>query len=141
MKSIVLVFAFVLSISSFAQDSTKVNQVDIPHIVTKLHFGEEQQFKGVTLKFVEVIQDSRCPKDVTCIWAGEVVVSVVFFKNGKELEQKTLTLSPTSPLQAKLGNLFSSEGLTISGLNVLPYPTSKGKTKVEDYYIQLDIRD
>ena len=118
----------------------QVVKVEPPRIVTKLQFGKSYQLEELELKFVEVLQDSRCPKNVNCVWAGEVVVLVDIFENGNKSDQKKLTISSTSHLQNLLGNLFTSEALTISGFNVLPYPVSGIKTKVEDYYIQLDIR-
>jgi len=139
MKHVALVFAIFISSLSFAQDSTQVEKAETPRIVSKLFLGERLQFDDVEFKFVEVLQDSRCPKDVTCIWAGEVVVLVDVFEHGKKTEQKKLTLSPTSRLQSKIGNLFSSDNLSISGLNVFPYPKSSGKPKLEDYYIQLEV--
>ncbi len=113
MKSIFLVLFFLLSVFSFSQNTGHNEKTDTPRIVSKLHIGEQQQFKDVTLKFVKVVQDSRCPKDVACIWAGEVVVLVDVYEKDTKIAQKTLTLSPTSPLQTKLGNLFSSEDLMV----------------------------
>jgi hypothetical protein len=141
MKSLLLVLILLISGVNFAQDSTQVAKAEAPRIVTKLHFGKSYQFKDIELKFVKVLQDSRCPKDVNCVWAGEVIVLVDVFKNGKKIEQKKLTLSPTGYLQDQLGNLFSSDAFKITGFNVLPYPVSGIKTKMEDYYIQLDVRD
>lgn len=34
----------------------------------------EQQ--NLTVEFVRVVEDSRCPTDTTCVWAGEVKVQV-----------------------------------------------------------------
>jgi hypothetical protein len=31
---------------------------------------------GLTVQFVRVVEDSRCPIDVTCVWAGEVKVQL-----------------------------------------------------------------
>ena len=31
---------------------------------------------GLTVEFVRVVEDSRCPTDATCVWAGEVKVQV-----------------------------------------------------------------
>ena len=139
MKRIIIIVALFLSPFIWAQDSTTI-KIETPRILTKFSYGETLKFEEVELKFVEVLQDSRCPKDVNCIWAGEVIVLVDIFKNGRKVEQKKLTLSPTSHLQNQLGNLFSSEELKIGGFNVLPYPVSSSKTKTEDYYIQLDVR-
>ncbi len=34
------------------------------------------QQQALTVEFVRVVEDSRCPKDGTCVWAGEVKVQV-----------------------------------------------------------------
>jgi hypothetical protein len=41
-----------------------------------LKVGEAAQLAGgvLTLTFDEVTGDSRCPKDVDCVWAGEATV-------------------------------------------------------------------
>ncbi|WP_129645045.1 hypothetical protein [Peristeroidobacter agariperforans] len=31
---------------------------------------------GLTVEFVRVVEDSRCPTDLTCVWAGEVKVQL-----------------------------------------------------------------
>lgn len=139
MNRIILITTLLFSSIIWAQDTTNV-KIETPHIITKLSYGQTLNHGVVNIKFIEVLQDSRCPKNVNCVWAGEVVVLVDIFENGKKSDQKKLTLSPTSHLQNLLGNLFTSEAVTITGFNVLPYPVSGVKTKVEDYYIQLDIR-
>lgn len=35
-------------------------------------FGQQELF----VEFVRVVDDSRCPTDVTCVWAGEVKVQL-----------------------------------------------------------------
>ena len=44
--------------------------------------------KGFYIRLKEVVEDSRCPKDVTCIWAGQAVVIVEVFENKKLIEEK-----------------------------------------------------
>jgi hypothetical protein len=40
-----------------------------------LAIGEEQSIAAETrLRLLRVVNDSRCPKDVQCIWAGEVTL-------------------------------------------------------------------
>ncbi|WP_290701186.1 hypothetical protein [Lacinutrix sp.] len=142
MKNILFVFAFLITCSGFSQDSdsTKV-KAKAPKIISKLMYGKAITVEDLEFKFVAVESDSRCPKGAQCIWAGEAVVLIDIFKNGKRLEQKRVVFSPTAKLQNSLGNLFASEGLNISGFNIAPYPEYRNKIKAEDYYIQLDIRE
>lgn len=140
MKNIFFVFAVLFTTALFAQDSTKV-KVETPKIISKLMYGKTIEVEDLEFKFVAVESDSRCPKGVQCIWAGEAVVLIDVLKNGKKLEQKRIKFSPTAQLQNVLGNLFSSEKLNITGFNIAPYPKYRNKIKPEDYYIMLDVRN
>ena len=54
--------------------------------------------EDLEIKFLEVSEDSRCPKDVTCIWEGRVTAVVEILTNGSSqqlnLSQPGLTDSP-----------------------------------------------
>jgi hypothetical protein len=39
--------------------------------------------QGVTLKFIGVTSDSRCPADVTCVWQGEAVLEIELQARGR----------------------------------------------------------
>jgi hypothetical protein len=38
--------------------------------------GEEVRLGEVRVRPIEVLEDSRCPRDVTCVWAGRIRVRV-----------------------------------------------------------------
>ncbi|MDO6595984.1 hypothetical protein Q4512_03595 [Oceanihabitans sp. 2_MG-2023] len=133
---IILLFA---ASALFAQDSTKTNTVIPPKIVTKLNFGEDLQVNDIRLKFVEVVQDSRCPKAVQCIWEGEVIILVDVYEHNKKVVQKKLVFNARSTFNNEIGNLFTSDVLNISGIKVMPYPVASNKILKEDYYVQLDV--
>lgn len=40
---------------------------------------------GLTVEFVEVVEGSRCPSDVTCVWAGRALVMVIVSSPGDVL--------------------------------------------------------
>ena len=136
MKNIILILAIVFSTSAFAQDSTKV-KVEAPKIVNKLQFGKTATFNDIEVKFVELVSDSRCPKNVSCIWAGEVVIMVDIFKNGKKIEHKKMTFNALG----KGNEIYVSKGLIITGVNISPYPVYGEKIAVEDYKMQLYIKN
>ena len=52
---------------------------------------------GLKIAFIELVEDSRCPTDVDCIWAGNAKIKVRVTKNGrsKVLELDTLTRGMT----------------------------------------------
>ena len=61
------------------------NEVEVhPGEEFSLKSGQIAVISGENLKieFVEVTEDSRCPKGVTCIWAGRVVAKVKISMDG-----------------------------------------------------------
>jgi hypothetical protein len=53
---------------------------------------------GLKIAFIELVEDSRCPADVQCVWAGNAKIKVRVTKNGKsqllELEMVTKGMKP-----------------------------------------------
>jgi hypothetical protein len=99
--------------------------------------GEEKviEAEGLTVEFVEVAGDSRCPSDVDCFWAGEVTVVIAVYKNGQSLGEFELTLG-VSPDEAAVTDV---DGYTIQLLEVTPYPISTETIASSDYQISLTV--
>lgn len=72
--------------------------------------GKKEEVLGVSITPLEILQDSRCPKDVQCIQAGTVQVRT-HISNGNSNE---------SELILELGKPISVGGMNIILLNVLP---------------------
>ncbi|MEH6658680.1 hypothetical protein [Leeuwenhoekiella marinoflava] len=138
MKSLLVLFLLILSISVYSQnnstpgDSTAVTEpVAVPQLVIKVPFGKRVAFGDVELEINEII-DSRCPKNVTCVWAGEVIVKASIYIDGKFIEERTLNLD------ANNSAFLSSEKEEMFKYSVLPYPdVTKGKIKQEDYVLNV----
>lgn len=47
--------------------------------------------QGLHVEFVRVVEDSRCPSDATCVWAGEVKVQLRTWINTAEAVQHEIT--------------------------------------------------
>lgn len=88
----------------------------------ELPFGSIAQLKNtdLALSWISAAQDSRCPSDVTCVWAGEVAVTVML-KKGQNSESVSLKLPSknTQVLSAAMG------GYTLTLNDVKPYPRAK----------------
>ncbi len=129
MKSIFTAILFCLSIHSYGQNQT----------ITILKFNETVTIDTIELQLISVV-DSRCPRTVNCIRAGEALVVVDLFKDGKFLKQQTLTFYPTPSNKSDM-LLYASNGLNISGLNVLPHPDGQDKINEKDYFLELAIEN
>lgn len=78
--------------------------------------------EGIFITPLEVVSDSRCPIDVTCIWAGEVSVKVKLEKG-----------STTTEVVLKEGGSTTFEGISVFLVSVAPANNSKNPLKKEDY--------
>ena len=55
--------------------------------------GDQAVFsqQGLTVEFVRIVEDSRCPTDTTCVWAGEVKVQLSIRNNAAQAVQHEVT--------------------------------------------------
>lgn len=95
--------------------------------------------KGKEIVLVQVTNDSRCPKSVQCIWAGEISFEVAAYENGKLIEQTQLTITPSK--ENTVIDWFKKhlpEGKTpLKEINIVPYPEENKEIKPSDYFIKL----
>lgn len=98
-----------------------------------LSLGQTVVIEGeeLELKFLEVINDSRCPKDVTCIWQGQAscLVEITYFESLHRvtLTQPGLTAEP-SEIDFKEYNIK---------FNLTPYPQEGKEISKDDYRLRL----
>jgi hypothetical protein len=68
--------------------------------------GETAAVKGADARitFKKVTDDSRCPVDVTCVWAGDAKIEITISRNGAPDETRVLSITPPKH-EAVVGNL------------------------------------
>lgn len=103
-----------------------------------LQQGELLNIGPGAITFVEVISDSRCPVDVTCVWAGEAKILLAVYEKGEFL--KNIVVSTAAGILP----INFSEGATevnISEIILLPYPNTKSKGIKPEYRLQLQLKE
>ncbi|HMT07703.1 MAG TPA: hypothetical protein PKA82_06835 [Pyrinomonadaceae bacterium] len=71
MKTAILTFALIFTFSMFGYAQT-------PEFVTVKHTKQVVAKKSkLKIKLLEVVEDSRCPAGVQCIWAGNAKIKVL----------------------------------------------------------------
>lgn len=138
MKWMLTVVLFLIVTLGYSQDSTKV---EAPFIVTKLLFGSELGIDNLRVKFVNVINDSRCPKNVNCVRAGEAEVQIEIYKEDKLIETKVIEITPTTHLFNELPILGMTNNSVIKGYNLLPYPELGISIQKKDYTFQVIVEN
>ena len=94
--------------------------------------GQAEVAPGVVLTLERVVADSRCPVDVTCVWAGEIRVAFALESPGTETPRLEFELATTAP-SAELRDLrFDLLGAT-------PEPRSTRQLAAADYAIALRV--
>ncbi len=97
-----------------------------------LHFGDDIRLEGSVLRigFGEVLEDSRCPADVVCVWEG----------NGKVVIGIAAGMGPTHPLTLNTSLEPRSvvwSGIRITLLELNPAPQAGKRIPPEEYSVRL----
>jgi len=85
---------------------------------------------GTRITFNEVRNDSRCPVDVTCVWAGDAEVVVTISRNGSPDDTRILSFAPTK-------NETTSGDLRIRLADLAPVPRQSDGNAPRAYVAQL----
>ena len=103
-----------------------------------LRVGQQAAVEGKRFKvrFAQVLNDSRCPPDVTCIWAGNAEVFIETEDRGSRTRLK---------LNTHGGDKFPKEGrhhqYIVELVALGPKPRNSGRKKPTDYVVTLVIRE
>jgi hypothetical protein len=78
---------------------------------------------GLTITFQAVLEDSRCPTDVDCVWAGRAKVAFQVEAPGQAAATLTLITLPDQPTPTPA----TYAGYAIALLDLAPYPQQLGQ--------------
>lgn len=97
-----------------------------------LGFGEDRVIEGTVLRmtFAAVLEDSRCPTDVACVWEGNATVEVGIGAG----------MGPTFPLQLNTSlepRSVEWNELLVTLLELSPSPVSDSAIPTADYSVKL----
>lgn len=86
----------------------------------------------LSIQFVAVLEDSRCPVDVQCVWAGNAKVSIEIKQSGHATQTRILN-SNLEPREV------AYEGFQIRFEDLAPQPRSNSQIRREDYRLSLSV--
>jgi hypothetical protein len=122
--------------------SVRVGERDEPVCVRlgqefDLHVGQRAavEGEGLQVRFASVVNDSRCPEGVTCVWAGNAEVLIETGASNTQEELKLNTLG---------GERFPKEAryrqYIVELVALKPHPQKDVAVKAADYVATLVIR-
>ncbi len=89
---------------------------------------------GLEITFNRVIEDSRCPKGVECVWAGNGKVEISIHSPGEESRIKEINTN-LEPKEIMAGKY------KIRLLELQPYPEKNLQIPPEEYRIKLIVEE
>jgi hypothetical protein len=124
--------AFLIIILIFYGCSSSESQVLLNEEFS-LSVGQHVVVTGEELgiRFEEVIEDSRCPRDVTCIWTGRVTCIIKLTQVGRSYRMVLTELGLTDEYSKEM---YEEYKLTF---HVTPYPEAGKKIPVDAYQLHL----
>lgn len=135
MKAKLLIIAVLLfSLTGLAQAAGSQKKVHVDRQFD-LKAGGEVLVKEAALKirFGGVLDDSRCPEGVDCIWAGNGKITVTVRKG----KQKPVALELNTMTEPKS---VAYEGYEITLVKLAPYPKKDVKIKKGTYVATLTVK-
>jgi hypothetical protein len=90
---------------------------------------------GFGVAFLDVMEDSRCPQNVTCVWQGAATVRLSMIAKSGQKEPQWMDLA-TAP-EPKRSVLY--EGYRVELIDVMPYPEGATKPAPVDYQVSLRV--
>lgn len=131
MKNFLLFFFLTFGLlNSYAQDTPTL---------AKIQYGETLFVNGLSIEFVKVISDSRCPEGVTCVRAGEAKILIKIFQEDSLIETKELIFYPSGVTNRSNAILFKGDGLFINALSLSPYPEVHHRIPEKMYCLDIEI--
>lgn len=83
--------------------------------------GQQAEVGGVRIRPIAIVEDSRCPVNVQCVWAGRLVIlAEVEFKGGSEEFRGNLTLGQPLSWGAETLTLVAAAPPKLAGTTVRP---------------------
>lgn len=87
---------------------------------------------GISITFEKVLEDSRCPVGVDCVWFGQVKVRLKIRTSTEEqVFEPSYSLIQSSFPSAQIG------GYSVMFFGLSPYPEGETKIRDEDYRASL----
>ena len=98
MKSLISLFALaaVAACHSATAPSPSAQQVSGAEVVVALNDTASLGDTGVRVRFVSVMEDSRCPIDAVCIWAGNARIALDLSNKTSTVQRGTLNTNTQS---------------------------------------------
>jgi hypothetical protein len=97
----------------------------------KAAYGYQCCEKQIMIKFANLMQDSRCPVNTTCVWEGTAIIGISINDNEKEITP----LEIHKPIQEEILDIL----WTIELIELTPVPIMDQTINPNDYIAKIQV--
>ena len=92
-----------------------------------------------TFTIKEILSDSRCTKDVQCVWEGQVEVVITFYENERFLKEELIVLNTKN--FEKNRSILEQYTLNkkISRIQIFPEKIQNKEIELKDYFLEITV--
>jgi len=116
-------FTLIFLCFAFTSIAAQEDKPTAPQIAIRIDLDETIVTRDMSIHFMEVLEDSRCPEGVVCVWAGQARVKLRI--SGPELEEQEVEL--TLGITNRVDVIYKGDSFVLKAADLAPYPTSKDK--------------
>ena len=118
MRTITTLICLLMTFTAMAQEEALVT----PQIAVRVPVGELATIEGVAVHFNEVVEDSRCPRNVTCVWEGRAIVSLSVGTVEELQEPMSVILGKAIREETTSKVFYETEQIQLMVVGLNPYP-------------------
>lgn len=136
-----MLFVFMITASCGTQKDanttqTNPNNPSIEEGGKSITLGETIEIGTMVIQFKEVLEDSRCPKGVQCVWEGRARTIVAVSGDGMTTSEKEIIFGKTKPGEPTSKVIGTTQNTTITAVSISPEKT-KGMVTTNVVYKML----
>lgn len=128
-RKILLLWILLVPAFLVAQEEKDTATVEMETLYDDLGVGRQFNFEEASVNFIKVISDSRCPKKVLCVWAGEAKVLLGIRLDGKYFEKEVVVSGGGAEIPLP-------NDLLMQVSHLRPYPETGAKIASEEYCLR-----
>lgn len=131
MRHLIVAMTFALACASPVDPTLDADFAAQSGEPVELRVGQAVTLDGgaVTIRFLSVVDDSRCPTSVVCVWQGDGAVELrLRWSDSTRVDTLHTTLAPNS---------VTAAGVRITLAGLAPYPEVPGTTPQGEYLLTL----
>jgi hypothetical protein len=133
-----LLIMLMFAVISCTKEDSAIPSMPLGSKIEATYDTEVAYKEGVKIKITK-IEDSRCPKNVTCVWMGSVKIYLTISDmNASKAIILEFLADNSKPATANVE--LGSQKYFVEISDVLPYPENAGEIKLKDYKIGLTVK-